>query len=248
MDTEAAKASGAVALFGENYGDRVRVVGVPGVSRELCGGTHVRRAGDIGTFRVTSEGAVASGVRRIEAVTGLCAVAAAHQDRERLREVAALVKAPPAEVVARVEALQEELRDLRRQQEKAAAEAGARLADRLAADATVVAGLRVLVAAAPGVDAKGLRGLWDAVARAGVDAAFLAGEAGDKAPLLAAAKPSAVGRGFDAGALLKLAGSFLGGGGGGKADMAQGQGLDRSRLDAALAAVRERLASGLRPS
>ena len=243
MDTEAAKSSGAVALFGENYGDRVRVVGVPGVSRELCGGTHVMRAGDIGSFRVTSEGAVASGVRRLEAVTGLGAVAAAREDRDRLRELAGLVKAAPPELAARVTALQEELRDLRRQQEKAAADAGARLADRLATEATDLGGLRILIAPAPGVDAKGLRGLWDAVARAGVDAGFLVGEAGDKAPVLAAAKPGAVAKGFDSGALLKLAGTIFGGGGGGRPDMAQGQGLDRSKVAAALDAVRERVRS-----
>jgi alanyl-tRNA synthetase len=241
MDLAAAKASGAVALFGENYGERVRVLGVSDVSKELCGGTHVRRAGDIGSFRVTAEGSVASGVRRIEAVTGLGAVAAASADRDRLREIAGALKSPPDQVRERLEALQDEVRSLRRAQEKAAEEAGARLSDRLAGQAVSMGGLRVLVASAPGVDAKGLRGLWDAVAGTGVEAALLLGEAADKAPLLAAAKPSAVAKGVDASDLLRTASKVLGGGGGGRPDMAQGQGASRARADEALTAVSERL-------
>ena len=241
MATEEAKASGAVALFGENYGERVRVVGVSTVSRELCGGTHVRRAGDIGSFRVVAEGSVASGVRRLEAVTGLGAVAAASADRERLRTAAGLLKAPPDQLAARIEALQEELREHRKAAERAAAEAGAREATRLAQAAESVGGVRVLVVEAKGIDAKGLRGLWDAVRGAGVEAALLVGESGDKAPLLAGASPAAVARGVDASDLLRTAGKVLGGGGGGRADLAQGQGLDRTKSPAALEAVRSRL-------
>jgi alanyl-tRNA synthetase len=243
MDTAAAKASGAVALFGENYGDVVRVVGVPVpdrtgfVSRELCGGTHVRRAGDIGSFRVVSEGSVASGVRRIEAVTGLGAVAAAAADRDRLRDLATLVKAPPDQVAARIEALQEEVRGLRREMDKAAAQRGARLADDLAARATPIGGVRVLLAEAKGVDAKGLRGLWDAVAKAGVQVGLLVGESGDKAPVLAASGVPAA----NAKDLLDVATKVLGGGGGGRADLAQGQGADRSKITEAIAAARTRL-------
>ena len=241
MATEAAKASGAVALFGENYGERVRVVGVSDVSKELCGGTHVRRAGDIGSFRVVAVGSVASGVRRLEAVTGRGAVAAAHADRERLRAVAGLLKAPPEQIAARIEALQEELREHRKAAEKASADAGAREGARLADGATSIGGLRVLLVEAKGVDAKGLRGLWDAVSRAGVEAALLVGESGDKAPLLAGAVPAAVARGVDASDLLKTAGKVLGGGGGGRADLAQGQGLSRAKAPEALEAVRSRL-------
>ncbi len=245
MDTEAAKASGAVALFGENYGDRVRVVSVSEVSRELCGGTHVRRIGDIGTFRVTSESSVASGVRRIEAVTGLNALAAANADRDRLKELSTLLKAPADQLLPRIKAMQEEMKEVRKQQEKAAAEAGAKLGERLAADAVSVGGLKVLVAEAKGIDGKALRTLWDSVVKAGVEAAFLVGEAADKTPTLVGAVPAAVKRGVDSGALLKVAAAVLGGGGGGRPELAQGSGVDRSKIPAALAAVREAIAKVL---
>jgi alanyl-tRNA synthetase len=242
MDVEAAKASGAVALFGENYGERVRVLAVPQVSRELCGGTHVRRTGDIGSFRVLSEASIASGIRRIEATTGLGAVEAASADRERLRAIASLLKVPPDQVAARVEQVLEEVRAAKRAQEKAAADAGAKAGDHLAAQAVSVAGLRTLVADVRGVDGKALRGLWDRLAKDGVDAALLVGEAGDKAPVLAAASKAAIERGVDARELLKAASEHLGGGGGGQPALAQGAGADRSKIAAALDAARRRLA------
>ncbi len=255
MRTDEAKASGAVALFGENYGEVVRVVGVPAgepggpvpevpgryVSRELCGGTHVRRAGDIGSFRVISEGSVSAGVRRIEAVTGLGAVAAAVADRDRLHAIAALLKAPFDQIEARVAALEAEARVLKKAAERAAGEAGEKLAHDLSGRSRTLGGLRVLVSEAKGVDAKGLRGLWEAVAKEGVHVAVLAGEAPDKVPLVAAASPEAVKRGVKAGDLLRLANETLGGGGGGRPEFAQGQGLSRDRIGEALASVGKRL-------
>ena len=224
----------------------MRLLRIGGIYLKPCGGTHVRRIGDIGSFRIASEGSVASGVRRIEALTGLCAVAAAAADRERLRELGALLKAPPDQVRERVEALQEEVRQARRAQEKAAQEAGAKLGERLAGQSVVLNGVRVLVARAPGVDAKGLRGLWDSVVKAGVEAGLLVGEAGEKAPLLAGAAPSAVAKGVDAADLLRTAGKVLGGGGGGRPDLAQGQGSARAKVGEALGAVEERLKAVLR--
>jgi len=263
MDTSAAKASGAVALFGENYGDRVRVVdvtlpghGVPSpedgttgerVSRELCGGTHVSRIGDIGSFRITGESSVASGVRRVEAVTGLGATTAASVDRDRLREIGGLLKAPADQLVARITALQDELREVRKQQEKSAAEAGAKMAERLVEQAVTVKGVRTLVADVRGIEAKGLRGVWDTVAKAGVEVALLVGEApGNGAPLLAGASTAAIKKGAHAGNLLKAAVAILGGNGGGGPPMAQGQGLDRSKVLAALEAARAVLESSLK--
>jgi alanyl-tRNA synthetase len=248
MATEAAKSAGAVALFGENYGDRVRVVGVPAegtsggpagswVSRELCGGTHARRAGDIGSFRITSEGAVASGVRRIEGATGTGALAAAASDRERLRELSAMLKAPPDQIATRITALQDELRDLRKLQEKAAAEAGAGAAKSLASKALAIGSLRVLVADVPGIDSKGLRPLADALFAADVHAVVLVGDADGKAPVLAAGTPVATKAGFNSGDALKAVIAVLGGKGGGRPDMAQGQGESRTRLAEALAAA-----------
>jgi alanyl-tRNA synthetase len=245
MDVEAAKASGAVALFGENYGERVRVLGVPGVSRELCGGTHVRRTGDIGSFRVVSEASIASGVRRLEAVTGLGAVESAAADRERLRELGLLLKVPPDQVGARLGQLLEESKAAKRAQEKAAADAGARAGEQLAAQAVVVGGLRTLVAEVRGVDGKALRGLWDRLQKDGVDVALLVGEAGDKAPVLAGASKVAVERKVDARELLKTASEHLGGGGGGQPALAQGAGNDRGRATAALEAVRSHLSERL---
>src|SRR5205085_1624633 len=159
----------------------------------------------------------------------------------RLRDAAALLKAPPEQLVERITALQEELREHRRAAEKASADAGARQAERLAREAKDLGGLRVLVADVEKVDGKGLRSLWDALKASGVHAAFLVGEAADKAPILAGASAEAVKRGVDSGDLLKIAGKSLGGGGGGRPDLAQGQGLDRSKRADAMAAVSARL-------
>jgi alanyl-tRNA synthetase len=211
------------------------------MSRELCGGTHVRRAGDIGSFRITSEAAVAAGVRRIEAVTGLGAVAQAASDRDRLRELAGLLKAPPEQLVERIAALQEEIREHRRAAEKASADAGAREAERLARTAVDVGGLRVVATEVAGVDAKGLRALWDALRASGVHVAVLVGVAPDKAPLVAGVAPEAMKRGVAAKDLLATATAVLGGRGGGSADLAQGQGQDPSKRAEALDAVRRKL-------
>jgi alanyl-tRNA synthetase len=251
MDLEKAKSSGAVAMFGEKYEQRVRVLDVPGAadvgghSRELCGGTHCRRTGDIGSFRITVETSIAAGVRRLEAVTGLGAAAAFAEDRRVLRDLSELLKARPEELADRVRAVQAAARDLQKAQEKAQSEAAAKSADDLAAHAPSVGGVRVQAAAVPGADAKGLKGVWERLRKSGVEAALLVGDAADKAPLLAAATPEAVARGLDASRLLKVASAILGGGGGGKADVAQGQGLDRSRIEEALRAAREHFESVL---
>jgi alanyl-tRNA synthetase len=251
QDLETAKRSGAVAMFGEKYAAKVRVLDVPGgsdvggASRELCGGTHVRRTGDIGSFRVTSEASIAAGVRRVEAVTGLGATAAFDADRRVLRELSDLLKAKPEGLGERVRALQDELREVRRAAEKARLEASGRAADRLATEAAVVNGRRVQVAAVPGADAKALKGVWERLQRAGVEAAVLVGDADGKTPVFAAVEAAARASGLDARDLLQSVCGVLGGRGGGRPEMAQGQAERPDRTEDALAAVRQRIAEVL---
>jgi alanyl-tRNA synthetase len=247
LDLEAAKASGAVAMFGEKYEAKVRVLDVPGIdrvpegSRELCGGTHVHRTGDIGSFRVTLETGIAAGVRRLEAVTGLEAARAGAADRQLLKSLSELLKARPEELGERVRALQTQLKDAQKTLEKGQADAAGREVERLAAERVEVGGVRVTLAALDGLDVKALRGVWDRLKRAGVNAAVLVGRAGDKAPVYVGVGEQAQARGVDASDLLKAVTAVLGGGGGGKADQAQGQGAEPAKIPAALAAVRARL-------
>ncbi len=235
-----AKASGAVSLFGEKYGDVVRVVGVASGSRELCGGTHVRRTGDIGSFRIVVETSIAAGVRRIEAVTGQGAVDQAARDREVVRDLSQLLKSGSAdEIRTRVEALVEEVKSLRKAAEKARRDAGLEAVSRLATEAEDAGGLRLQAASLPGVDAKSLRAVWDEAQKQGVDVLLAVGEADGKAPLLVGVGPRGRERGLDARELLAEATGRLGGGGGGRPDLAQGQGRDRARIDEALGGFRE---------
>ncbi|MDA1193839.1 MAG: alanine--tRNA ligase [Planctomycetota bacterium] len=239
MDLSSAKASGAVSLFGEKYDDLVRVLAIDSGSRELCGGTHCFRTGDIGSFRVTLEISVAAGVRRMEAVTGSAATALAGRDRGIVGRLTGTFKSTPEEILGRVEALQEEIKALKKAAEKIQREAGAQAAASLADGAETVGALRVLAASVPGVDAKGLKGVWDTLHKKGVAAAALIGEQGDKAPVFVAMAPDAVAAGFSAKTLLGVLTAVLGGGGGGSPQQAQGQGQDRSAIEDALAAARK---------
>jgi alanyl-tRNA synthetase len=249
MDLDEAKASGAVAMFGEKYAGMVRVLDVPGpagtTSRELCGGTHVLRTGDIGSFRVTTETGIAAGIRRMEAVTGLGAFDAFAGDRAVLRDLSQTLKVRPEELPERLGVLQDELKALRKQVEAAQRDAALGKVQALAEQAEQIGGLRVVIASLEGVDAKALKGIWDAMANADVAAAVLVGEQGGKAPLLAAAAPSAIERGVDARKLLKVAAGVLGGGGGGRPNVAQGQGQRRDQIPAALEAARQSLQEAL---
>jgi alanyl-tRNA synthetase len=245
LDIEAAKASGAVSLFGEKYGDVVRVLSIPSGSKEFCGGTHCVRTGDIGSFRITVETSVAAGIRRIEGVTGAGALELSRRDRSVVQTLSGIFKAAPEELVARVEGLQDELKALKKAAEKARLAEGLKAADALAEQAEEIAGLRVLLASLPGIDAKSLKGVWETLRKKGVDVAALVGEADGKAPILTAASKSAVAKGADAKALLGALTAALKGGGGGSPAMAQGQGQDRSQIDAALAAGREALRGSL---
>ncbi|HEY8611861.1 MAG TPA: alanine--tRNA ligase [Roseomonas sp.] len=251
MTPEAAVEAGAMALFGEKYGDEVRVVGMGhdpaatsrhGVySLELCGGTHVGRTGDIGLFKIVGEGAVSAGVRRVEAVTGATALALIEESERTLRETAAALKAPPAEVPARVAALVEERRKLERE----VADLRRKLATGGAAsEVEEVSGLRVALRDLGEVPPRDLKGLAEAILKGGTaDVVGLVSSAEGKASIVVALGEAAKGR-ADAVALVRAASAAVGGkGGGGRPDMAQAGGPEGEKSAEALAAIRGALAA-----
>ncbi len=236
LPIEEAQKSGAMMLFGEKYGDEVRVLDI-GTSRELCGGTHVQRSGDIGLFKVVAEGGIAAGVRRIEAVTGDNALAYLQALEGTLNGLAGTLRSAPNEVPARVGQVMEHVRAL----EKELAALKGRLAssqgDELLAHAIDVNGLKVLAARLDGADAKGLRETMDQLKNKLKTAAIvLAAVEGGKVQLAAGVTADAVGR-IKAGDLVNFVAQQVGGKGGGKADLAMAGGTDASRLGAALASV-----------
>jgi alanyl-tRNA synthetase len=253
MTPEQAVAAGATALFGEKYGEEVRVVGMGhdpaatekhGVySLELCGGTHVRRTGDIGLFKIVSEGAVAAGVRRVEAVTGAAALRLVEEGEARLAEAAAALRVAPAEVPARVVALVEERRKLERElselRRKLATGGGA-------GEIETVAGFRLALRDLGEVPPRDLKGLAEAILSGGTaDVVALVSTAEGKASIVVALGDAAKGR-ADAVALVRAASAAVGGkGGGGRPEMAQAGGPDAGRAAEALAAVREFVANGV---
>ncbi len=249
MTPDAALAAGALALFGEKYGEEVRVVAMghdadphgPRYSVELCGGTHVRRTGDIGLFKIVSESAVGAGVRRIEALTGEAALVHVDAEEALLAEAAAAVRAGASELPQRVAALVEDKRRLERElveARKAAAAGGG-----AAAPATkTVAGLKLAVRRLDGVPARELKSMADALKQQlGSAVIVLAATDEGKVSLVVAVTDDLVKR-ADANQLVKRAADALGGKGGGRPDMAQGGGPDPSKIDAALAAIEQALA------
>jgi alanyl-tRNA synthetase len=240
-DLSAAKQRGVMALFGEKYEDRVRVVQVPGISLELCGGTHVAAAGDIGLFVIVTEGAIQAGVRRIEALTGPAAVRFVQEQRGLLRTTAQLLKAAPADVPGRVEQLQQQVKDAKKvQKQSAKADVGDALGA-VKAELSVHNGV-LCGAAALDLDQAALRDLATRVKSLSPDLAVaLLGRAGDKVPWIVLCQGAALQRGVTSAALVPLLQEHLGGGGGGKPDLAQGQGQRAGAAEAARAAAAERL-------
>ncbi len=249
MTPDAAVAEGAMALFGEKYGEEVRVVAMghdpEAVDRrghysiELCGGTHVKRTGDIGMFRLVSEGAVAAGVRRIEAITGATAYAAMEAESRLLRETAAALKVSPTDLPSRVLALVEDRRQLERdltETRKKMATAGV--------EVETVAGLRLALRNLGDMPGKELKGLAEAILKGGAaDVVALVSSAEGKASIVVGVGDVAKGR-ADAVALVRAASAAVGGkGGGGRPDMAQAGGPDADKADEALAAVKIALAT-----
>ncbi|MBR6023229.1 MAG: alanine--tRNA ligase [Kiritimatiellae bacterium] len=238
--------SGIVAVFDEKYGDIVRVVDVDGISRELCGGTHAARSGDIGAFRIVSESSVAAGVRRIEAQTGPAAADHTLAEHDALSAVAARLSVSPAEVPARVEALAEQVKALEKELKAAAERAALEKGAALASQWQEIGGLPVLVADAGALAADPLRALAENLHKAHPEGALLlaASDAG-KVTFIAKFGPDALSRGLHAGKFVGPIAKVCGGGGGGKPAMAQAGARDPSKLAEALDAARAAFASAL---
>jgi len=241
-----AEALGAMALFGEKYGDWVRMVEVEGVSRELCGGTHTAATAEVGLFHVTSETSSASNVRRIEALTGPAGAALFRERSRRLEELATLLRVPEHEVVSAVERLSGRMSEL----EKASRGGPDRdAAERLVAGAEEAAGVSLVVEVADAPDAKALLELSDAVRQKLGDAAVVLGCAVDgRVHLVANFAPAVVERGLKAGEVVRSAARVAGGGGGGRDTMAQAGGRDPAKLPEALATARLEIEKRLRPA
>ncbi|MCU1002084.1 MULTISPECIES: alanine--tRNA ligase [Stenotrophomonas] len=230
---------GAMALFGEKYGEHVRVLKMGDYSTELCGGTHVSRTGDIGLFKITSEGGVSAGVRRIEAVTGQGALDYVDAEEARLAEAADLLGGSAADVVEKIRALGQRQKQLERELEAVKAKVAAGATADLSGQAVEVAGVKVLAARLEGFDAKALRDAMDRLKQQLGDAVIvLAGAQDGKAALVAGVNGSAMGK-VKAGELLSHIAGQIGGKGGGRPDLAQGGGEDGPALATALAAVVE---------
>jgi alanyl-tRNA synthetase len=233
-------AAGAMALFSEKYGDVVRVVKIPGVSMELCGGTHVRTTGQIGLLRIVSESGVAAGVRRIEAVTGPGAFERVRRDERTLREAAALLKTREDNVIPRLQAVLEEQRELQRSLEKARASGGADIVGKLVDGAASIDGARVIASAVEVADADELRAVGDRLReRLGSGIAVLSAAPGDRPTLLAVVTDDMISRGIRADQVVREVAALAGGKGGGKPHMAQAGIGQPERIPEALAKVVE---------
>ncbi|MCA4965812.1 alanine--tRNA ligase [Pseudomonas sp. Y24-6] len=235
-DIETAKQKGAMALFGEKYGDNVRVLSMGGAfSVELCGGIHANRTGDIGLLKIISEGGVASGVRRIEAVTGAAALAYLNAAEEQLKEVANLVKGSRDNLIDKLSAVLERNRLLEKQLEQLQAKAASAAGDDLSASALDVKGVKVLAVRLDGQDGKALLALVDQLKNKLGRAVILLGSVHEEKVVLVAGVTKDLTGQLKAGDLMKQAAAAVGGKGGGRPDMAQGGGTDAGALDAALA-------------
>jgi alanyl-tRNA synthetase len=244
LPIEDAKKTGAMMLFGEKYGDEVRVLDI-GSSRELCGGTHVSRTGDIGLFKIVSEGGVAAGVRRVEAVTGENAFAFVNELQQRLAQAAGLLKASPADLSTKVASVLDAQKTLEKEIASLKGRLAASAGDELAASAKLVNGAKVLVAQVDGVDGNDLRALLDQLKnKLGSSVVLLGSVNGDKVGLIAGVTADLTSK-IKAGDLLAMAAAQVGGKGGGRPEMAQGGGTQPQNLPAALASSSTWIASKL---
>ncbi|MGY0965945.1 alanine--tRNA ligase [Klebsiella pneumoniae] len=238
MDIDAARASGAMALFGEKYDDRVRVLRMGDFSTELCGGTHAARTGDIGLFRITSESGTAAGVRRIEAVTGEGAMAILHAQSDQLNDIAQLLKGDSHNLGEKVRAALERTRQLEKELHQLKEQAAAQESANLSSKAEEINGIKLLVSELTGVEPKMLRTMVDDLKnQLGSTIVVLATVADGKVSLIAGVSKDVTDR-VKAGELVGMVAQQVGGKGGGRPDMAQAGGTDASALPAALASVK----------
>jgi len=235
---EARQLPGIIAPFGEKYGQRVRVVDIPGWDTEFCGGTHLLSTGEVGPFLIISEGAVSSGVRRIEAVTGRAALELIQSERAALKQIADELKVPRAKIQERITALQDELKGLRKELAKVQASASSADAAQLLEQAEVINGVKLVVHQFNNLDAKGLRDAYDAMKSRQSEGLFalLGGVADGKASMMAGATKDVAAKGLSAGDVIRTAAQAAGGNGGGKPEMAMAGAKDAAKLPDALAA------------
>jgi alanyl-tRNA synthetase len=237
LDVDQAVASGAMALFDEKYGDKVRVVSVKDVSKELCGGTHTKASGDIGSFKILSEVGIAAGVRRIEGVAGRQAYRAFKREEQSLRDIAQTLKTTDLDVAPRVEKLVAQIRGLEKELDQFKHKLHTSRAGDAAGDARDIQGVKVLAKRTDGMDAKDLRTFGDKLKdKLGSGILALGSVKDDKVSLIVMVSKDLTDR-FSAGAIIKEMAPILGGTGGGKADLAQSGGKDPAKLDAALEAL-----------
>ncbi len=241
MSADEAKKSGAMALFGEKYGDEVRVISVGDYSMELCGGTHAEAAGDIGLFRIVSEGGIAAGVRRIEAVTGEAALNLVHQQQQTLQRLADLVKSDPQQLETRIQKLVEHQKELEKELEQLHSKLNAERSSELLNQVRQIADIKLLAVKVPGVDGKGLREFSDQLRdKLGSGVLVLAAESDGKVALLVAVTKDLTAR-VKAGDLIKPLAAIVGGRGGGRPELAQAGGPETGKIEALLQAAPEQL-------
>ncbi|MDR3054153.1 MAG: alanine--tRNA ligase [Zoogloeaceae bacterium] len=236
MSIDDAKNSGAMMLFGEKYGERVRVLSI-GSSREFCGGTHVARTGDIGQFKIVTEAGVAAGVRRVEAVTGLNALAYAQEQENRVDDISALVKAQPAETAERVASLLEHARGLEKELQRLKSKLAASQGDGLLEQAIDIGGVKVLTTTLEGADSATLRETLDKLKDKLKSAAIVLASVSEGKISLIAGVTADLTHKLKAGELINFVAQQVGGKGGGRADMAQAGGTEPAKLPTALASV-----------
>jgi alanyl-tRNA synthetase len=246
MSLEDAKKTGAMALFGEKYGDEVRVVSMGDFSRELCGGTHVHSTGEVMLFKIVSESGIAAGVRRIEALTGRGVISFYQKEEEQLHEAAKILKSAPAEVAEKIAHLQAELKALHSENESLKSRLASESLGDVMDQVTEVKGVKLLAAAVPDVDMNGLRELGDQLKeKLGQGVLMLASARDGKVNLVAMVTEDAQKAGAHAGNLVKAAAALVGGGGGGRPNMAQAGGKNPEKIPEMIAKVPELLEAQL---